>query len=168
MKSLQELEEFFKKDYESNSSSITEFKKALEYYHAEQLPSDVVSITKERGQIPLSENIFKTIVSSYLGYKTQSIQEVKVSGRQQEDKALAFLLNDILKVFSQSELYDREIVKRDLDLILGMGVMEIWITQDKEGDMEIELRNIPPQSFIIDKYSVDKNALDARRFPPPF
>lgn len=164
MKSLQELEEFFKKDYESNSSSITEFKKALEYYHAEQLPSDVVSITKERGQIPLSENIFKTIVSSYLGYKTQSIQEVKVSGRQQEDKALAFLLNDILKVFSQSELYDREIVKRDLDLILGMGVMEIWITQDKEGDMEIELRNIPPQSFIIDKYSVDKNALDARRF----
>ena len=164
MKSLEELEELFKKDYESNFSSIAEFKKAMEYFHADQLPSDVISITKERGQIPLSENIFKTIVSSYLGYKTQSIQEVKVSGRQEEDKVLAFLLNDILKVFSQSELYDREIIKRDLDLILGMGVVEIWICEDKEGDMEIELRNVPPHTFLIDKYSTDKNALDARRF----
>lgn len=73
------------------------------------------------------------------------------------------MLNDLLGVFSQSEHYDREIIKRDLSLILGIGVVEIFIEKIND-DVLISLKEIPPLSFVIDKYSMDKNALDAKRF----
>lgn len=62
------------------------------------------------------------IVDKILGYKSESIQEVKLSGRQEQDKPLATLLNDLLKVFSQQDGFDSEIIKRDKELILGMAV----------------------------------------------
>lgn len=62
------------------------------------------------------------IVDKILGYKSESIQEVKLSGRQEQDKPLATLLNDLLKVFSQQDGFDAEIIKRDKELILGMAV----------------------------------------------
>ena len=88
---LQELEEYFKADLEAYTPSLEEFKEALEYYHSDQLPPDVLSIIKQRGQVPLHENMFKMIVNKILGYKSQAIQEVRVSGRQEQDRALANL-----------------------------------------------------------------------------
>lgn len=73
-------------------------------------------------QIAVVENIYKMIVDKILGYKSESIQEVKLSGRQEQDKPLATLLNDLLKVFSQQDGFDSEIIKRDKELILGMAV----------------------------------------------
>lgn len=160
---LQELEEYFKADLEAYTPSLEEFKEALEYYHSDQLPPDVLSIIKQRGQVPLHENMFKMIVNKILGYKSQAIQEVRVSGRQEQDRALANLLNDLLKTFSQQTAYNKEILKRDFNLILGMSVVELWTTKE-ENNIHITLKSIAPQSFIIDKYSKDKNALDARRF----
>lgn len=66
------------------------------------------------------------IVDKILGYKSESIQEVKLSGRQEQDKPLATLLNDLLKVFSQQDGFDSEIIKRDKELILGMAVVKLW------------------------------------------
>ena len=63
-------------------------------------------------QIAVVENIYKMIVDKILGYKSESIQEVKLSGRQEQDKPLATLLNDLLKVFSQQDGFDSEIIKR--------------------------------------------------------
>ncbi|MCI5968590.1 MAG: portal protein, partial [Helicobacter sp.] len=160
---IQELEEYFKADLEASKSSLEEFKEALEYYHSDQLPADVLSVIQSRGQVPLHENMFKMIVNKILGYKSQAIQEVRVSGRQEQDRALANLLNDLLKTFSQQTAYNKEILKRDFNLILGMSVVELW-TNREENNVHITLKSIAPSAFIIDKYSKDKNALDARRF----
>ena len=160
---IQELEEYFKADLAASKSSLEEFKEALEYYHSDQLPADVLSVIQSRGQVPLHENMFKMIVNKILGYKSQAIQEVRVSGRQEQDRALANLLNDLLKTFSQQTAYNKEILKRDFNLILGMSVVELW-TNREENNVHITLKSIAPSAFIIDKYSKDKNALDARRF----
>lgn len=162
MKTLQELEALFKLDYEANKKSLEQWQEASNYYHSYQLPEVVRSVVEERGQVPIFENLFRTIVNKILGYKTQSLTSVSVSGRQEEDKALAHLLNDLIKSFNESHTYDREILKRDLDLILGIGILELWVCGQE--DKEISLRAIEPTSFIIDKYSTDKNALDSRRF----
>ncbi|PZT48185.1 portal protein [Helicobacter valdiviensis] len=163
MLSITELEELYKNDCDFNALSLQEYKEAKKYYHSNQLPSDVEAIIKERGGVPIYENIFRLVINKILGYKTQSIQEVRVSGRQEEDKALAEVLNDLLDVFSQSENYDKEIVKRDKDLIFGLSVMQVWIKKEGE-DFILDLENIPADSFVIDKYSTDSNAKDARRF----
>ncbi|NDJ26380.1 portal protein [Campylobacter sp. MIT 19-121] len=164
MKTITELKALYEMDRKANESSIKEYYEAKEYYHGNQLPSDVLAVIKERGQTPIIENIYKMIVAKILGYKSESIQEVKLSGRQVEDKAKATLLNDILKVFSQQKSFDKEIIKRDKELIFGMAVMCLWIVQDEEGDFHIELENVPSDCFIIDKFSLEKDASDARRF----
>lgn len=164
MKTFEEIQQFFKIDKEANEASLREYAQAKRYYHGTQLPSDVEAGLKRRGQIPVTENIYKVIVDKITGYKSESVQEMKLSGRQEEDKALATLLNDLLKVFSQQEDFDPEIIKRDKELILGMAIMQLWVKEDKEGDFQITLENIPADSFIIDKHSVLNNAKDARRF----
>ena len=162
---IDELQKLYEMDFEANQPSLKEYEEAKAYYHGDQLPPDVSQALKARGQIPVVENVYKMIVDKILGYKSESIQEVRLSGRQEEDKALANLLNDLLKVFSQQEDFDAEIIKRDKELILGMAVVKLWIEKDKiNGDFHISIENIPASSFIVDKYSVEKNARDARRF----
>lgn len=163
-KSIDELQKLYDMDFEANTRSLREYEEAKRYYHGEQLPPDVKLIIAERDQPPIVENIYKMIVDKILGYKSESIQEVKLSGRQEQDKPLATLLNDLLKVFSQQESFDGEIIKRDKDLIFGMAVIKLWIEQDKNKDFHISIENIPADSFIVDKYSREKNAKDARRF----
>lgn len=164
MKSFAEIQQLFKMDNEAAQVSIKEYKQAKRYYHGTQLPSDVEAGLKRRGQPPITQNIYKVIVDKIMGYKSESIQEINLSGRQEQDKALAELLNDLLKVFSQQEDYDPEIIKRDKELILGMAIVQIWVNDDENGDFHINLQSVPADSFIIDKHSVLNNAKDARRF----
>ncbi len=164
MKSYTELEQDFRTDFNHAQTSIEEFKKAKAYYHGEQLPPDVLNIIEERGQTPIVENIYKMIINKILGYKISSIQEVRLTPRQEQDKPLADLLNDLLKYFSQKRNYDKEIIKRDRDLLMGgLGVIGLWTIGDSEGNIDIEIKAISPESFIIDYFSTDSNALDARR-----
>lgn len=153
----------FINDKEFNQSAINEYNQALAYYHGNQLPPDVLNILQAREQTPIVENIYKMIVNKILGYKISSLQEVRLTPRQEEDKALSDILNDILRYISQHKNFDKEIIRRDKHLIMGLSVLEVWITQDAQSK-DIEIQAIDPQSFIIDSYSVDSNAQDARRF----
>lgn len=164
MKRIDELQKLYDMDFEANQSSLKEYDEAKKYYHGYQLPSDVAAELQHRGQPPIVENIYKMIVDKILGYKSESIQEIKLSGRQEQDKPLATLLNDLLKVFSQQDGFDAEIIKRDKELILGMAVIKLWVEKDIYGDFHISIENIPASSFIVDKYSLEKTAKDARRF----
>lgn len=164
MLSLDDLKALYEFDKKANQKSLIEYEEAKKYYCGEQLPQSALEIIQKRGQSPIIENIFKLIVNKIVGYKAQSIQEIKVSGRQEIDKPLANVLNDLLKVFSQSKNYDKQITQRDRELIFGMAVVEIWIKKNKSGDFMIELKNIEPNTFLIDCYSTDKNAEDSRRF----
>lgn len=125
-KQIDELQKLYDLDFQANQSSLREYEEAKRYYHGEQLPPDVKAELQGRGQIAVVENIYKMIVDKILGYKSESIQEVKLSGRQEQDKPLATLLNDLLKVFSQQDGFDSEIIKRDKELILGMAVVKLW------------------------------------------
>lgn len=152
------------KDQMAHTRALKEYKEALRYYHGHQLESQELAKLESRGQIPIHENIFKMICDKILGYKIQARTEIRVNGRQEEDKVLASLLTDLLKVFSQSKDYEKEIYLRDFNLLLGLAIVELWIEQDKEGFYHISIKSIPTDSFLIDCFSRDKNAQDAQRF----
>ncbi|RDU57106.1 portal protein [Helicobacter sp. MIT 00-7814] len=160
---IDEIQEIFNADCRFNALSLREYKEAKKYYHGDQLPPEVLSVLGERGQPPIYENLYKMIINKILGYKIQNIQEIKVSGRQEEDKHLSNLLQDLVRVFSQSKNYDKEITKRDLELIFGLSVVELWVSEN-EKNTQVTIKTLPTESFIIDKYSTDLNANDARRF----
>lgn len=164
MLDITQLEEMYNADKMFAQRAIDEFNTAIRYYNGNQLSEEMQSILRQRGQTPIIENIYKMIVNKILGYKLQSLTEIQVSGRREQDKPLAKLLNDLLRVFNQDRKYDREIALRDKELIMGLGVLEVWIKQDKEQNYHITIKHIPANSFLVDKYSTDLNALDARRF----
>ncbi|EGK8112486.1 portal protein [Campylobacter upsaliensis] len=164
MLSHNELKELYDFDLRASQRSFYEFHQSLRYYHGDQIDPVNLQTILERRQSPVIENIFKLIINKIIGYKAQSIAEIKVTGRQENDQPTALLINDILKVFSEDINYNKEIIKRDKSLIFGMGVCELWCERDKEGDFFLSLKSIEPLSFLIDAYSEDLNALDARRF----
>lgn len=164
MLTLDILKKHLRDDLLANEASVAEYNNAKKYYHGEQLSEEVKSILIDRGQPPIYENIFKTIIDKILGYKAQNIQEIKISGTQEQDKPLANLLQDLVRVFAQSRNYDKEIMKRDFELIMGSSVLEVWINKDEQDNHDITFTCLPTHSFIIDRYSTDINALDARRF----
>ncbi len=164
MLSLYELNTMLTNDSLANDKALKEYKEAKAYYHGHQLATQELEKLARRGQIPIYENIYKMICDKILGYKIQSLQEIKVSGRQEQDKPLANLLNDLLRVFNSQKDYEKEIYKRDFDLLMGQAVIELWVNKDKQGDFHISLKSLNNESFLIDTYSVDKNALDSNRF----
>ncbi len=164
MLELSELQAMLEIDSMSADSALREYKDSKAYYHGHQIDPATLGIIQARGQVPVYENIFKMICDKILGYKIQSSTEIKVYGRQEEDKALANLLCDLLKVFNQQNNYEKEIYKRDFDLLMGLSVVELWIEQDTHNDKHITLKHIPTDCFMIDAYSIDKNAIDATRF----
>lgn len=164
MLTLYELNTMLTNDSLANDKALKEYKEAKAYYHGHQLATQELEKLARRGQIPIYENIYKMICDKILGYKIQSLQEIKVSGRQEQDKPLANLLNDLLRVFNSQKDYEKEIYKRDFDLLMGQAVIELWVNKDKQGDFHISLKALNNESFLIDTYSVDKNALDSNRF----
>lgn len=164
MLSINELKELYNLDLRANQKSFNEFKQSLRYYHGDQIEPVNLQTILARRQSPVVENIFKLIINKIVGYKAQSIAEIKVSGRQEADANTAILINDILKVFTEDINYNKAIIKRDKSLIFGMGVCELWIEQDADGDFNLILEALEPTQFLVDAYSEDLNALDARRF----
>ncbi|GAA8201966.1 hypothetical protein HpDR150_14280 [Helicobacter pylori] len=159
------LQNDFKNDYNKALIENTEFLEARKYYNGNQIPPDVLKIILERGQTPIVENMFKVIVNKILGYKIESISEIRLSPKQEEDRALSDLLNSLLQVFIQSENYDKAMIERDKNLLIGgLGVIQLWLIEDKDKNIEIDIKALRPESFVIDYFSTDKNALDARRF----
>ncbi|MGL2874230.1 portal protein [Helicobacter pylori] len=159
------LQNDFKNDYNKSLVENTEFLEARKYYNGNQIPPDVLKIILERGQTPIVENMFKVIVNKILGYKIESISEIRLSPKQEEDRALSDLLNSLLQVFIQSENYDKAMIERDKNLLIGgLGVIQLWVIEDKDKNIEIDIKALRPESFVIDFFSTDKNALDARRF----
>ncbi|EQD92264.1 portal protein [Helicobacter pylori PZ5080] len=159
------LQNDFKNDYNSALIENMEFLEARKYYNGNQLPPDVLKIILERGQTPIVENMFKVIVNKILGCKIESISEIRLSPKQEEDRALSDLLNSLLQVFIQSENYDKAMIERDKNLLIGgLGVIQLWVIEDKDKNIEIDIKALKPESFVIDHLSTDKNALDARRF----
>ena len=164
MLEINELQAMLEMDSINSDNALREYKESKAYYHGHQIDPATLAIIQARGQVPVYENIFKMICDKILGYKIQSTTEIKVFGRQEEDKPLANLLCDLLKVFNQQNAFDKEIYKRDFDLLMGLAVVELWITQDSNNDKHITIKHIPTDCFIIDSYSIDKNATDATRF----
>ncbi len=159
------LQNDFTNDYQKALIANNEFLEAKKYYNGNQLPQDVLNIILDRGQTPIVENMFKVIVNKILGYKIESISEIRLSPKQEEDRALSDLLNSLLQVFIQSENYDKAMIERDKNLLIGgLGVIQLWVNEDKDKNVEIDIKALKPESFIIDYFSTDKNALDARRF----
>lgn len=162
MKDITELSYFFEEARNGNYEALKEYKTAKAYLHGKQLDSKTIEILRKRGQPILWENIYSMLAEKILGYKSISAQEIEVLGRQESDKNVALVLNQIIKSLVDNEKYEMQKEKADFDLLLGMGVMELWIKEDEDGYKDIVMHHIPTQSFLLDPYSECADGSDAK------
>lgn len=161
MKDLNQLKYFYEEARLGNYEALKEYKLSKAYLHGKQLDSKTIETLRKRGQPILWENIYSMLAEKILGYKSISAQEIEVLGRQESDKEVALVLNEIIKSLCDNEVYESEKQKCDFDLLLGMGVMQIWIKND--GDYkDITLKHIPTESFLLDPYSQSPDGVDAK------
>ncbi|BAM12820.1 hypothetical protein HCN_1636 [Helicobacter cinaedi PAGU611] len=119
MLTIYELNTMLTNDSLANDKALKEYKEAKAYYHGHQLAAQELEKLARRWQIPIYENIYKMICDKILGYKIQSLQEIKVSGRQEQDKPLANLLNDLLRCLTHKKTMKKRFIKEILTCLWG-------------------------------------------------
>ncbi|MFC2491427.1 MAG: hypothetical protein ACFNUJ_02000 [Campylobacter curvus] len=170
MLNIDQLKDILEEATQKNAASIAEYRLAKRYYGGKQLPSDVITILEERGQPPIHENILAMLIEKIQGYKDMSRQDTEVIGRQKADRDMALVLGDIIKAISDTLEFSRQKKRNDENLLLGLGVAEVWIKEldasDEWGKKEkaITVSTIPSDMFYIDPYSCEEDASDAKYF----
>lgn len=86
MKDITDLNYFFEEAKNGNYEALTEYKTSKQYLHGKQLDAKTIDILKKRGQPVLFENLYSMLAEKILGYKSISMQEIEVLGRQEGDK----------------------------------------------------------------------------------
>lgn len=164
MLSFNELSTLFSEDKAKWQTSFSEFSEARSYLENGGVSAEVKAALERKGLPPVSENIFKVIIKSYLGRKFSSATQVKIFGKQEEDAPLAELLNSLIYSFTQKPDFVKQTKLRDTDLLLGCGVVELNLSKNGAGDFVITPKRLNPLNLVIDARSVEYNASDSKRF----
>lgn len=170
MLNVNDLKAIIDEARDGNYKAIKEFKEAKRYYSGKMLPDDVIAVLNERGQPPIHENILAMIMEKIKGYKDMARTDMEVIGRQKADRDTAAVLTDILKAVTDTKEFISEKRRCDQNLLLGLGVFEVWIKEsplaDALGKKEkiITVDAVEPSGFFIDPFSVKPDASDAKYF----
>jgi len=164
------LQKKFNESVELNKESTDEFDEHKQYYHGDQLPDDVLATLRARSQPVHWENLYQKIGNKIMGFKISTRKEIRVLGRQRDDKNVANLLTDIFRTISDDKSFNAQLKQCDVDLLLGLGVFEVGVKDTGEKDdlgksvKEVYIEHIPSECFRVDPFSVKYDASDATHF----
>lgn len=167
---IDKLQKLHDEAVELNKDSTKEFDEHKKYYHGDQLPSDVLAKLLKRSQPAHWENIYQKIGNKIMGFKITTRKEVRVLGRQREDKGVATLLTDIFRTIFDNKAFNIQQKQCDVDLLLGIGVFEVTVVDTGEKDdlgraiLEVSIEHIPSESFLVDPFSVKYDCSDSKHF----
>lgn len=161
---LRESSRHFKKTKEFS-------RKVREYYNGDQLDSYIKQVLANRGQPEQYENNIAKHNNAILGFKKEREIDIKLFGRQQQDRASADMLNALVKAITQVSDYEQEIDGADDELsIEGVAIAEISIKASGEFDefgrehKDIEIKHVPSEECFLDPFSRGKDYNDDARY----
>jgi len=145
-------------------------RKVREYYNGDQLDDTIKLILANRGQPEQYENNIAKHNNSILGFKKEREIEIRLFGRQQQDRTGADMLNALLKAITSVSDYEDEIDSLDDELsIEGVAIAELTIKASGEFDefgrehKDVEVNHVPSSEMFLDPFSKRKNyTKDAR------
>lgn len=146
-------------------------KKIRSYYNGDQLDTYIKNILSNRGQPEQYENQIAKHNNAILGFKKERAIDIKLFGRQQQDKASANILNALLKAISQVSEHEQEVDALDDELsIEGIAVAELSISTSGEFDRfgrehkDSEMKHVSAEEIYLDPFSRAKNYNDDARY----
>lgn len=169
------LKLWFSESLELLKDSRLEAEKTANYAHGDQLGEEIKLVLNNRGQPEQWENNIAKIDNKIAGFKESRATEIKLSGRQTEDKTTAILLQDTVRAIHDTSDFDSEKESSDEDMrYAGFAVQEIKVEQSDEVDSfgrnyrDVYVQNIPANQSFLDPFSKDKDYKDARYFHQAF
>ncbi len=146
-------------------------RKVREYYNGDQLDTTIKQILANRGQPEQYENQIAKHNNAILGFKKERQIDIRLFGRQQQDRATADMLNAIIKAITQVSDYDEQVAALDDELsIEGVAIAELSIKGSGEYDdlgrehKDVELYHCPSAEMFLDPFSKARNYNDDARY----
>ena len=146
-------------------------RKVREYYNGDQLDTTIKQILANRGQPEQYENQIAKHNNAILGFKKERQIDIRLFGRQQQDRATADMLNAIIKAITQVSDYDEQVAALDDELsIEGVAVAELSIKGSGEYDdlgrehKDAEMYRCPSVEMFLDPFSKARNYNDDARY----
>ncbi len=149
--------------------------KTAEYANGEQLDNDIKLTLSSRGQPEQWENNISKIDNKIAGFKNNRTTEIKLFGRQRDDKTTALLLQDTIRAIHETSDFSAEKEASDEDIrYAGFAAQEIKITNSDEVDefgrtlKDISVQNLPASQCFLDPHAKKQDYSDARYFHQAF
>lgn len=145
-------------------------KKARAYYNGDQLDSTIKTILSNRGQPEQYENQIAKHNNAILGFKKERNVEIRLFGRQQNDRPAAEMLNALVKAITQVSYYEAQVDAMDDMLSLeGVSVAELRVKASGDLDRfgrehkDVEAYSVDYNEVYLDPFSRAKNYNDDAR-----
>lgn len=146
-------------------------RKIKSYFKGDQLPADVIAQLQGRDQPLEWENVIKKIANKVMGLKSLSKQEIAVTGRQVQDKAVANIVTNVLKASQDNNDWWGHKKRADKDLLLtGVSVMKPIVKELGACDLlglkerDIAYYHVPIENAFFDPYFTLPDGADMRYF----
>ena len=169
------LKNWFDESFELLQESRLNAQKTADYASGEQLGNEIKLTLSQRGQPEQWENNISTYDNKIGAFKASRQTEIKLFGRQTEDKTKAILLQDTIRAIEESGDFQTEKESSDEDLrYAGFAVQEISVVQSDEEDQfgrtlkDIKVENIPANQSFLDPFAKKIDYSDARYFHRAF
>lgn len=160
---LDKLRKWFQAYQDSKIEEMNEQRDARRYYHGAQWTDDERKTLAERGQPPITNNRISLKIDGIVGVVDRLRQDPKASPRSQAFAAGADIgtacVREVLDANQWEEL--RQQVSQDL-AIDGIGGSERDMETDDDGQPNVVLRRVSPETFFYDPRSMKPDFSDAR------
>jgi hypothetical protein len=146
----------------SKSEEIEEQKDARRYYHASQWTEDQIKVLKKRNQPPSVFNRVGRKIDGVVGLIERIKQDPKAYPRTPKHEEGAELATAVVRYVMDEQRFDEkrpEVARKGA--IDGIAGVEINIAQGDQGDPEVELEIVEPDSFFYDPRSYRADFTDA-------
>jgi hypothetical protein len=146
----------------SKSEEIEEQKDARRYYHASQWTEEQIKVLKKRNQPPTVFNRVGRKIDGVVGLVERIKQDPKAYPRTPKHEEGAELATAVVRYVMDEQRFDEkrpEVARKGA--IDGIAGVEINIAQGDQGDPEVELEIVEPDSFFYDPRSYRADFTDA-------
>ncbi len=160
--SLAKLRTQFQDYIFQKQAEIDEQKESRRYFHVVQWTAEQIKVIKERGQPVVTVPEFSRKVNAIVGILERLKQDPKAHPNTPKHADGADLATETLRYAFTAQKWDQILpFAGRAGAIDGVGGVEFDITQGDQGDPEIGLSSVQPDTFFYDPRSVEEDFSDA-------
>lgn len=160
---LTELLRWFDAYQDTKTAEMNEQREGRRYYHGKQWTDQEERVLNERKQPPVTNNCIAPKIDGIVGVVVRLRQDPKASPRNEKQAAGAHIGTAAVREVLDENQWDTLQAQIAQDLAIdGLGGIERDVEPSSDGQPNVVLRRVAPETFFYDPRSVKADFSDAR------